>query len=313
MSETELSELASGLGFPEGPVVLADGAVLITEMAHGRLSKIPAGGGAAEVVATPGGSPNGAAFGPDGRIYLCNSGGWSYTMLGEMRLPGDHTGTRSPEYSGGRIEAVDLDTGAVEVLYTECGGRPLRAPNDLVFDGTGGFWFTDHGHVHDRVRDVGAVYYATADGSSITEVIASIDGPNGVGLSPDGQRLYVAETHTGRVFWWDLSGPGTLAVGTPFFGNGGTLLVGLPGHQLFDSLAVDADGYVCVATIVNGGITAISPDGQSVQHAALPDGLVTNVCFGGPDMRTAYVTLSSTGKLVSFTWPRAGLKLHHQP
>lgn len=68
-----------------------------------------------------------------------------------------------------------------------------------------------------------------------------------------------------------------------------------------------------MATIVNGGITAISPDGQSVQHAALPDGLVTNICFGGPDMRTAYVTLSSTGKLVSFTWPRAGLKLHHQP
>lgn len=312
MTDATLRELATGLAFPEGPVVLPGGDLLVTELAAGRLSRVPATGGAPEVVAAPGGSPNGAALGPDGRVYVCNSGGWRWTTLGDLRLPGDHLGTRADDYIGGRIQVLDLGTGAIDDLYTEADGAPLNAPNDLVFDDAGGFWFTDHGHVHDRVRDVGAVCYARADGSSIARVIASVDGPNGIGLSPDGSRLYVAETHTGRVFWWDLAGPGQLANPSPLFGNGGTLLAGLPGHQLLDSLAVDGEGYVCVATIVNGGITAISPDGSSIQHAALPDGLVTNICFGGPDLRTAYVTLSSTGKLVSFEWPRPGLRLHHQ-
>jgi gluconolactonase len=79
--------------------------------------------------------------------------------------------------------------------------------------------------------------------------------------------------------------------------------------QLLDSLAVDGEGWVCVGTLVNGGITAISPDGATVEHTALPDPLVTNICFGGPDLRTAYATLSATGQLVSFEWPRPGLRL----
>ena len=61
----------------------------------------------------------------------------------------------------------------------------------------------------------------------------------------------------------------------------------------------------------NGGITAVSPDGETVEHTPLPDALTTNICFGGSELRTAYATLSSTGKLVSFAWPRAGLRLHY--
>ncbi len=90
------------------------------------------------------------------------------------------------------------------------------------------------------------------------------------------------------------------------------MLCGLPGYQLLDSLAVDGDGWVCVATIVNGGITAISPDGTEFEHYATDDFLTTNICFGGEDLRTAYVTCSSTGRLVSFPWPRQGLRLAHQ-
>ena len=97
----------------------------------------------------------------------------------------------------------------------------------------------------------------------------------------------------------------------PLSPNQGTLLAGLPGLQLLDSLAVDEDGWVCVATIFNGGITAISPDGSIVEHHATDDPLTTNVCFGGEDLRTAFVTLSSSGRLVSFEWPRAGLRLPH--
>jgi gluconolactonase len=106
---------------------------------------------------------------------------------------------------------------------------------------------------------------------------------------------------------WDLAGPGQLANPSPLFGNGGRQIHG--GAALFDSLAVDGEGNVCVATLGNGGITVVAPDGSSSEHVPLPDPLTTNICFGGPDLRTAFATLSSSGRLVSFEWPRAGLAL----
>ena len=92
-------------------------------------------------------------------------------------------------------------------------------------------------------------------------------------------------------------------------GHGGNLLAGLPGLQLLDSLAVDSAGNVVVGTIVNGGLTVIPPSGEPVDHVPLPDLLVTNVCFGGADLSTAWATCSGTGKLVSLPWPRPGLAL----
>ena len=228
-------------------------------------------------------------------------------QVGGLTVPG----AVPPTWKGGSIQRVDLMTGAVSTLYTESTSGPLRAPNDLVFDGHGGFWFTDHGVRLDRTSDRTGIHYAKADGSSCEEVIFPLDAPNGIGLSPDGTRLYAAETHTGRVFWWALSGPGEVEGGGSPVGNGGQLLVGLPGLQLLDSLAVDGEGWVCVGTLVNGGITAVSPDGTQVEHTPLPDPLVTNICFGGDDLRTAYATLSGTGALVAFEWPRQGLRLHH--
>ncbi|HEX7166891.1 MAG TPA: SMP-30/gluconolactonase/LRE family protein [Acidimicrobiales bacterium] len=309
MPDIEVRELAGDLRFPEGPVVLPDGDIAVCELNAGRVSRVRASGSAAEVIAECGGSPNGAAIGPDGALYVCNSGGWRWTTVGPYLLPGDHGGTQADDYSGGRVQRVDLASGEVADLYTECDGNPLRAPNDLVFDETGCFWFTDHGHMRARDRDHGGLYYAKADGSDVREVVYPLDAPNGVGLSPAGDRVYVAETHTGRVRWWGLAGPGQLAEPTPGFGVGGSLLYGAPGNDLYDSLAIDGDGHVCVATLVRGGITSVSPDGETVEHVPLPDPLVTNIAFGGDDLRTAYVTLSATGKLVAIPWPRPGLRL----
>lgn len=80
---------------------------------------------------------------------------------------------------------------------------------------------------------------------------------------------------------------------------------------MFDSLAVEADGRVCVATIAfpTGGITSIAPDG-SYEQTSFADPLVTNICFGGTDMKTATICLSATGKLIETRWPRPGLKLN---
>lgn len=304
--------LATGLKFPEGPTVLPGGDILVTELVTGNLLRVPEQGGEPQLVAECGGSTNGTAIGPDGAIYVCNSGGWQFTSFGDMYIPGTHEGTRSPDYIGGRIQKVDIESGKVEDLYTECDGRPLNAPNDLVFDETGGFWFTDHGHSHDHVRDEGALYYAKADGSSITRMVEPIHSPNGVGLSPDGSRVYVADTHAYRVLWWELSGPGKLANERPFYGNGGNFLIGPEGPAGFDSLAIDSAGNVCVATLVQGGITVAPPAGGSYEHVPLEDGGVTNLCFGGPDLTTAYVTFSLSGRLVAIDWPRPGLKLAFQ-
>jgi gluconolactonase len=305
---SDVTTLATGLQFPEGPIAMPDGSVLLVEIKRRTITRV-APDGAAEVVVQLDGGPNGLAIGPDGAAYVCNNGGcfkWHEVM--GLTLPGAF---KEELYSGGRIERVDLGTGEVTTLYTECDGRPLRAPNDLVFDIDGGFWFTDHGTRDGRHADRTGIFYATPDGSSITEVIHPMDGPNGIGLSPAGDRLYAAETHTGRVWSWALAGPGTLAEadGTQGGPPRAKLVAGLPGMQLLDSLAIDGEGNVCVATIINGGITVISPDGTSIEHVPMPDTLTTNICFGGPDLTTAYITCSSTGTLVTTTWPRPGLRL----
>ena len=307
MADAGFTEITDGLRFPEGPVAMPDGSVILTEMFGPRITRVAPDGTKETIAEIPGG-PNGLALGPDGAMYVCNNGGaFSPIEFGGLLFPGPCDPAR---YIGGRIQRLDLATGAVTDLYTRCGDIELRAPNDLVFDGHGGFWFTDHGLRHERTADRTGIYYATVDGSHIEEVVFPVDSPNGIGLSPDGTRLYWAETHTGRVFQRTITAPGTLE---PVSGaDPSVVLCGLPGYQLLDSLAVDGEGNVCVATLINGGITVIAPDGEVLRHIPVDDRLATNVCFGGPDHGTAFVTLSSTGRLVSMPWPYKGLKLAHQ-
>jgi gluconolactonase len=301
-SAFETTVLASDLRFPEGPIWFEDGSIVLVEIARGTLTRVSVDGDV-DVVADLGGGPNGAAVGPDGKVYVCNNGGFVWHEVNGLTVPGN----QPDDYTGGKIQRVDVETGEVEVLYDEVNGIMLRGPNDLVFDASGGFWFTDHGKVRSRQRDRGGLYYARADGSEIREVVYPLDAPNGVGLSPDEDVLYVAETHQGRVYQWPLSGPGEIA---GYFGpeHRGTVLADPEGGPLFDSLAVDSLGNVCVATIRNGGITVITPDGAH-RHIPFDDPLTTNICFGGPDLQTAFVTLSGTGRLVSRRWEIKGLPL----
>jgi len=229
--KTEVRIIAAGLGFPEGPVALADGSVLVTEIAAGTLARISPNGDI-ERIAHLGGGPIGAAIGPDGAVYVCNNGGsFSFHRQDGLLVFGLVV---PPRYSGGSIDRVDLSTGDVTTLYRACGDRPLRGPNDLVFDETGGFWFTDHGIRTERSSDRTGVFYAQPDGSSITEKIFPLDSPNGIALSPDGRR---------------------------------------------------------------------------VETLPLSDPMITNLCFGGPDYRTAFITCSGTGHLIAVDWPRPGGRL----
>lgn len=306
MSTPTLTEITDGLRFPEGPIAMSDGSVILVEMFGPRITRVLPDGSKKVIAEIPGG-PNGLAVGPDGALYVCNNGGaFSPVDLGGMLFPGPFDPSR---YVGGRIQRVDIATGEVTDLYTECNGEKLRAPNDLVFDEHGGFWFTDHGIRDGRNSDRTSIYYAKADGSHISEVVFPVDQPNGIGLSPDGKKVYWAETHSGRVFQRVISSPGFLEETSPL--DPTTCLCGLPGLQYLDSLAVDGDGNVCVATLLNGGITVIAPSGEILDHVATGDPLTTNICFGGPDFRTAYITLSGTGRLVSMNWPYKGLKLSY--
>ena len=301
---SELTVLAEGLRFPEGPIAMPDGSVVLVEIARGTLSRVR--DGVTEVIADLGGGPNGAAIGPDGHCYVCNNGGFKWVEVRGRLFPGEE-----PEsYGGGRIEKVNLQTGTIEVLYTNCQGLPLRGPNDIVFDADGGFWFTDHGKTRARERDRTGVFYAKADGSYIEEVIFPLEGPNGIGLSPAEDELYVAETPTGRLWAYELAGPGRLKGERRDKPDGGRLVAGRGGYFMFDSLAVDAKGNVCVATIFDGGITTLKPNGGEPEFVPMPDRLTTNICFGGDDLATAYVTLSGTGKLVALPWDRPGLPLN---
>jgi gluconolactonase len=303
----KFTQIASGLRFPEGPVAMPDGSVILVEIERRTLSRVTPDG-KVHVIANLGGGPNGAAMGPNGKIYVTNNGGLKFVERPGRLFPI----APADDYTGGSIQVVDPETGKFETLYAACDGRTLCGPNDLVFDRAGGFWFTDLGKTRDRDADRGAVYYAKADGSMITEAIFPLERPNGIGLSPDERTLYVVETPTARCWAFALSAPGEIESANGVYrGEKGKVVVGLGGYQMFDSLAVDSAGHVCAATLITGVVSDIWPDGSRVDQYVLPDMMVTNVCFGGPHLQTAYATLSMGGTLVSFEWPRPGLALNY--
>ena len=299
----QLELVTEGLAFPEGPIAMADGSVILVEIAAKRLTRVRPSG-AKEIVADLGGGPNGAAVGPDGAIYVVNNGGAfkfpdSIEEEGRLLIP--------DSYDGGYVQRVDPDTGEVRVLYDSCDGRPLNGPNDIVFDSAGGFWFTCFGFSDGETRRLGGLYYARADGSAIRRVRSEQISPNGVGLSPDEKTVYWSDSMLQRLWALPLEGPGQAA---PDAGHmSARVVVNLPGLQWFDSMAVEADGRVCVGTLFNGGITTVDPDTGAYEHTPFPDPITTNICFGGPDLRDAWVTCSATGRLYKTRWPRPGLKL----
>jgi gluconolactonase len=301
---TDVTILATGLGFPEGPVACPDGSIILTEIRNNQLSRV-APDGTVTVFSRCGGGPNGLAFGPDGALYLCNNGGSTY-------VPGHSMGIAPhPDYKSGSIQRIDAVTGEATVLYTECEGNKLSAPNDLVFDAFGGFYFTDLGKRHARHRDHGGLYYALPDGSMIKEIAYPMLSPNGCGLSPDGHTLYAADTEGARLWAFDIESPGVLQKPPPHAAHSGRVIAGLPANARFDSLAVMANGNIAVATLNTGYITEIAPSGDIVRAIAMPDTYPTNICFGGADLCTAYVTLSDSGRLGMLRWPAPGLLLHH--
>ena len=301
----EITILAKGLGFPEGPVALADGSILLVELNGGWVTRVRADGAVTHLGAA-GGGPNGLAFGPDGMLYCCNNGGSRY-------IPGHFAGQGpSADYVTGSIQRVDPKTGVRETLFTSVDGRKLSAPNDIVFDRHGGYYFTDLGKRYPTSRDHGGLYYVAPGATAVKALAFPILSANGVGLSPDEQTVYVADTESARLWAFDLEAPGVVRKAPAPSPHGGRFVGGLPTFSRFDSLAVLASGNIAVTTLVTGQITIFAPDGRVLQQVAMPCTHPTNICFGGPDMRTATITLSGVGELAQMRWPEPGLRLNFQ-
>lgn len=275
--------VAQGLDFPEGPVVMADGSVIVVEIHGGRLTRC--WNGRTETVAVTGGGPNGLAIGPDGAMYVCQSGG----------LPGEGATDAVP----GRIERVDLATGRVEPVYEACDGTPFSAPNDIMFDCDGAMWFTDLGRISPEGKAFGGLYRATVDGNSVTRINkGNALSYNGVGISPDMSTVYVADMYPARVLAYDRKDEAQVP----------RLVATVPGLLMLDSLAMTAAGNVCVGAVTGSAIATVTPAGE-VSMLPVPDRLPTNIAFGGPDMRDAWITFSETGQLVKCRWDEPGMRL----
>jgi gluconolactonase len=286
--------LAEGLKFPEAPVPMQDGSVLFVQIESKQVSRLMPDG-KVNLVKQMEGGPNGLAIGPDKALYIANDGGrFSFAQRGGYNFPG----AAPADHVGGSIQRLDLKSGTLTTLYESCDGKRLVAPDDLVFDHQGGMWISDIG----KIKGDAGIYYALPDGKSIKCVKDGMTAPNGIGLSPDGKQLHVSEA---RQLWtYDISAPGTLGPSTSYTGAEHAKL---RERSIADSLKVQADGKVCVCTLLAGGISIIDAAGDT-EFIEFADPMTTNLAFGGPDMRDVWVTLSGTSRIGRVRWPYPGLK-----
>ena len=257
--------LASNLGFPEGPVVMPDGSIVICDGNIGELLRWD--GSSMSTFAGTGGSPWGALLGSDGAVYVTQGG----------NVPG------SPDQSAvAGIQRVNAD-GSVEMLAAEIGGHALAGPNDLAFGSDGRLWFTDSGTEQDDRfpepdRAPGRLFVLGPGGDG--ELLMERPGvyPNGIAFDAQG-RLYWTESAAHRVCRMED-------------GEATTFCQLSDGH-VPDGMAFAADGRAFVCTTISGGVTVLSAGGEVLEEIALGEH-ATNCIFAGP---TLYVTATKVAEI----------------
>ncbi len=279
--------VATGLVIPEGPVVLPDGRIVFVEQQAGRVSALRPDG-VVEAISQGPGSPNGAALGSDGCIYVTQNGG----VVGAWRSP-------NPCEPG--IQRITLD-GTITTVTTSAGTVALKAPNDLCFGPDGRLYFTDPAHGYNPSAAEPGLLCAIGNGTS--EVVLELYPayPNGIGFTTDGRLLWV-ESYERRVCVLDGN-------------NERRQICELPDDHVPDGFAVATDGRIYVATPTSRGVTVVSPDGAVLDHIRLDDNaFATNCCFEGSalyvtDFGMAHTDRADSGRLWRIDTDAVGMSLN---
>ena len=263
----------------EGPTEDAGGNLFFTDVNASRILTLDPDG-RITVFRQPANRANGMVFDPQFRLLVAEMGDAS-------------AGTRS------RVTRTDMKTGKIEVLADSYEGAPLRATNDITYDDKGRIWFTNN-----VTGPPGGVYRIDPDGK-VTRVLGpdEVQSPNGLMVSLDDRTLYVIETNQAvnghrRISAFDLSADGKASNGRIFHDF-------YPGRS-GDGMSIDSAGNLYVAAglvrlrgtsetlATKVGVHVFAPDGKLVNHYPITLDLLTNTAFGGPDLRTLYVTAGNT-------------------
>ena len=272
-SAADIRLLASGLEWPEGPEYGADGSLYVANFASsgGRISRIAADGTVSEFVET-GGAPNGLAFGPDGLLYVADAG--RRAVL--------------------RVDAA----GEVSVFATEFEGARFTAPNDLAFGPRGDLFVTDPLRNDPPDPCISPVYRIAPDGE-VHLFAGDIPYPEGVAVSADGSEVFVTEMRSNRLLAFPLRPDGT--AGEPRM----VYRFRDPGWPV--GMVVDTEGAIIVALYRAGALAFVSQSGELLDRWEREGSMPTDIGFGGPALRTIYVT-DAAGKVETFEHGVRGLR-----
>jgi gluconolactonase len=262
-------EVAATTAFTEGPTVDRDGNVYFSEIMSQRIMKLSPDG----VLSTyreHSNNANGLVIDPQGRLIACEGADFTWNKVMAKGQP--------------RVTRTDLRTGTMEILANGSEALPLKGPNDVTYDGKGRYYFTD--------TQGSGVYRIDAPGKVVKLLGApDVERPNGILVSPDDTVLYVADSApVGQgvrlLRAYDLLADGTIRNKRVFYDFG--MVRGI------DGMSVDVEGniYGAAGSLRDGklGIHIISPAGKLLRIIPIPEEPITNDTFGGPDMKTLFVT-----------------------
>ncbi len=263
----ELRIVAEGLSFPEGPYQLPDGSMLVQQPRAHRIVVVSPSGDVQTWVETPNAGTGGIVFNRAGHAFVTAGNGTNQIL----RITPERT---------------------TEPLVTDFEGQAFLGPNDLAIHPSGHIFFSDPGKFV-TAKQNGGFYRTDFEGRTV-RVAENLGFPNGVAVSEDGRRVYVAETLTGLVKAFDVTEAGDVTGGSVFAEVGRGTGEGGP-----DGMCVDSQGNLYAAIYTGGIVRVVSPDGRHLRDIPAGGAAPTNCCFGGPDLKTLYITESETGTLRS--------------